>query len=152
VIRFNHIEVTVPRGFVAANTAAMDEFFLQVLGFRRSVFPGLEDSSLVFTTDEEASQFIFIAEHDQPAPPAAEDHLGLHLDDAAAVEAKLAQCEALRARDPRVEIRDFGVLDLEATSTRAFYVRYLLPIWFDIQNICHKPGFEPARAWRYAAA
>ena len=34
----------------------------------------------------------------------------------------------------------------------AFYVKYLLPIWFDVQSIDHKPGTGPAKRWQYAPA
>jgi hypothetical protein len=40
-------------------------------------------------------------------------------------------------------------LDLPQTVTHAFYFRYLLPIWFDIQIIESKPGFEPKHRWVY---
>lgn len=32
---------------------------------------------------------------------------------------------------------------------RAFYVRYLLPIWFDVPVIEYADGAEPKKAWRY---
>jgi hypothetical protein len=82
----------------------------------------------------------------------SDDHLGLHVDSAAEVAAMLARCEAFGADHPELEIRRLDVLDLKATVTHAFYVRYLLPIWFDIQHIAHKPGHEPARAWRFGPA
>jgi hypothetical protein len=29
-------------------------------------------------------------------------------------------------------------------------VRYLLPLWFDVQCMEYKPGAEPRRAWKFA--
>jgi hypothetical protein len=151
MIRLNHAEITVPRGFVAQHHGDLEAFFISVLGFERSAFPGLEESSLVFKTDPDASQFLFIAEHDAPMPRMAEDHLGFHLDSFAEVDAILTRCEAFAARDDRLEIRHFDMLDLTATTTRAFYVRYLLPIWFDIQHIAAKAGHEPTHEWRFVS-
>lgn len=150
MIRLNHAEITVPRGFTRQHRKALDAFFLTVLSFERSAFPGLEDSSLVYKTDPDASQFLFIAEHERPMAPVSDDHLGLHLDSAADVEAMLARCEAFGADHSGVEIRRLDVLDLPATTTHAFYVRYLLPIWLDVQHIAHKPGHKPQRQWRFA--
>ena len=152
MMRFNHMEITVSPGFVAEHGEDLYRFLHEVLGFAPSVFPGLDFPSLVVKTDPEASQFLFIAENEQPLARASDDHLGLHLDSDAEVEAVLAAAEAFKATDDRVEIRDLGMLELEATTTRAIYVRYLLPIWFDVQHIAHRPGHEPAREWRFAPA
>jgi hypothetical protein len=149
MLRFNHMEITVPPGFIAQDGESLYAFLHEVLGFERSVFPGLDLPSLVVKTDEDASQFLFIAENAQPLPRASEDHLGFQLDDAASVDAVLVRSRGWQERDPRVEIRDMGVLDLDQTTTRAVYIRYLLPIWFDVQHIAAKPGFAPAREWRF---
>src|SRR5688572_18633525 len=152
VIRFNHVEVTVPKGFVAEHGEALLTFVTETFGFLPSVFPGLDVESLLFKSDPDASQFLFVAEHDAPMPRVSDDHLGLHLDSDDEVAAALARCKAWQARDPRVEIREFDTLDLAETTTRSFYVRYLLPIWFDVQHIAHKAGHEPAREWRFEPA
>ncbi|MDQ1386433.1 MAG: hypothetical protein QOG65_3812, partial [Actinomycetota bacterium] len=34
-------------------------------------------------------------------------------------------------------------------TVHAFYVRYLLPIQFDVQCIEHAPGSEPDKRWQY---
>ena len=34
-------------------------------------------------------------------------------------------------------------------TTRAFYVRFGLPIWFDVQTQEYAPGSEPARQWKF---
>lgn len=149
MLRFNHMEITIPVGLIEQDGENLFAFLHDIFGFERDVFPGLDFPSLVVKTDPEASQFLFISEHEQPLERASEDHLGFQLDSDAEVEAILARCEAWRERDPRVEIRDLGMLDLDKTTTRAFYVRYLLPIWFDVQHIGAKPGFEPARTWQF---
>jgi len=150
MIRLNHAEITVLPGFTQRRRADFDAFFIGVLGFEKSAFPGIEQTSLVYKTDPDASQFLFIAEHEQPMVRVSDDHLGLHLDSEADVADMLARCEAFGADHPELEIRRLDVLDLKATLTYAFYVRYLLPIWFDVQHIAYKPGYEPAREWRFA--
>ena len=37
-------------------------------------------------------------------------------------------------------------------TVRAFYVKYLLPIYFDIQHIAYRPGQAPERNWQYLPA
>jgi hypothetical protein len=34
-------------------------------------------------------------------------------------------------------------------TVHAFYVKYLLPIWFDVQSQEYAPGTGPARKWSY---
>lgn len=149
MLRFNHMEITVPPGFVARDGDSLLRFFEEIFGFERGAFPGLDDPHLVVTTDPEGSQFLFLAENEVNLSAASEDHLGFHLDSADEVEEVLQRCERFAAEDSRVEIRDLGILDLDQTITRAFYVRYLLPLWFDVQNITAKPGFEVARGWHF---
>lgn len=149
MLRINHLELTVAQGFVAEHGAGLTQFFAEVFGAHRSLFPGLETPHLVLALDDEASQFLFICEASTPAQLRGDDHIGFHLDDEAAVDAALERCRACQARDPAVAIRLFEDLDLERTVTRAFYVRYLLPIWIDVQHIRAKPGCEPRRTWSF---
>jgi hypothetical protein len=76
-----------------------------------------------------------------------EDHLGFHMDSRELVDEVLAACRAVMRRDPRMQIKELDDLDLPQTVTHAFYFRYLLPIWFDIQIVESKPGFEPMQRW-----
>jgi hypothetical protein len=34
-------------------------------------------------------------------------------------------------------------------TQHAFYVRYLLPIWFDVCSLEYPPGGEPGRRWQF---
>jgi hypothetical protein len=62
------------------------------------------------------------------------------MEDRAAVDRVKNACRELAKVDGRMEIRDLDDLDLQQTLTHAFYFRYLLPIWFDIQFIEYKPS------------
>ena len=57
------------------------------------------------------------------------------MQDTQAVDRLLDACRRRAEVDPRMEIRELDDLDLDQTRTHAFYFRYLLPIWFDIQFI-----------------
>ena len=59
----------------------------------------------------------------------------------------------------RDEIKDFygdvfgfDALVVAGTTTRAFYVRFLLPIWFDVQVIEFSAEAQPERQWRFGAS
>lgn len=41
-----------------------------------------------------------------------------------------------------------GELEAHRDEIRAFYLKYLLPIWFDVQAIEHDE--QPAKRWSYA--
>jgi hypothetical protein len=49
------------------------------------------------------------------------------------VDDKLEQCQRFQEKDDRVEIRNYDDLVVGDFVTRAFYVKYLLPIYFDVQ-------------------
>jgi hypothetical protein len=65
------------------------------------------------------------------------------------VDAKLEACRAWQVRDDRVQIKEYEDLVLEDTTTHAFYVRYGLPLWFDVQHIAYRPDRQPARRWTF---
>jgi hypothetical protein len=65
------------------------------------------------------------------------------------VDALLEKTRKWRDRDPRVEIKEYEDLEIGGTTVHAFYVRHLLPIWFDVQVIETEPGATPARRWRF---
>ena len=41
---------------------------------------------------------------------------------------------------------------MRAESVHAFYVKYLLPIFFDVQSMEWQPGTAPTHRWQYATA
>ena len=58
----------------------------------------------------------------------------------------LEKCRKRQERDPRVELKLYEDLEAGPVTVHAFYVRFLLPIWFDVQVIENAPGSEPAPA------
>jgi catechol 2,3-dioxygenase-like lactoylglutathione lyase family enzyme len=151
-MRINHLQVTIPRGSLAGIQEDLLAFYRDTLGFGVTSVAEFGPNHLFLTTDDEGSQFIYVSEHEHPAIIGGDDHLGFHVPTRAAVDAFLVACRALQSRDPRMEIRPLDDLDLPATVTHAFYFRFLLPIWFDVQVIEFKPGFAPAKRWVYSIA
>lgn len=148
-LRINHLEVTIPRGSLAQMLDDLLAFYCKTLGFGHTRIPKFGDAHVFLTTDTEGSQFIYIAEHAEPMIVRGEDHLGFHVESREAVDRMLDACKSCQRRDARMQIRELEDLDLAQTLTHAFYFRYLLPIWFDVQFIGYKPGFEPRRKWSF---
>lgn len=153
--RMSHMDITVPRGTLRAHGQTIAAFYADVLGFEAVDFPGavpdfISPECMMLRSDPDYSQFILLYEHDQPLQVQALDHLGLHFNSAAEVDTVLAKCRAWQDRDPRVELVEKDDIVLEYTVTHAFYMRFLLPLWFDVHHIAFSPEWQPAQNWRYA--
>ena len=148
-LRLNHLQITIPQGSLAAIRPALLDFYVEQLGFGVTAVSKFGDAHLFLTSDPEGSQFIYVAESPTPAVIAGDDHLGFHVRDRATVDQVLELCRTVRTHDARMQIRELEDLELPETSTHAFYFRYLLPIWIDVQFIDHRAGFEPTRRWRF---
>lgn len=149
-MRFNHMELTLPKGSLD------DERRNEIARFYREVFGWLPldvdvagPRSLLLRVDEEVSQFVLVAESSRPLESPGFDHLGVLLDSRAEVDALRDRCRTWQQRDSRVEIRDYDDLVQGGVTVHAFYVRYLLPIYFDVQCMEWAEGQEPARRWSY---
>jgi len=138
--RINHMEVTVARGTLATMMPALKAFYCETLGFQSAQFDAFPGCHIFLTSEDPGRYFIYVAEHEKPMVVGGDDHLGFHMEDRAAVDRVLSACRALAKVDARMEIRDLDDLNLEQTLTHAFYFRYLLPIWFDIQFVEFKPS------------
>jgi hypothetical protein len=132
-MRFNHMELTFPRGTLTT------ELREEIDGFYGSVFGWIGvDTEVVgqlchILLSEEAQQFILLAESDKPMQSPGYDHLGLLFSTRAEVDDKLEQCKRYQEKDDRVRIKEYEDLVIGDLTTRAFYVKYLLPIYFDVQ-------------------
>ena len=147
--RLNHLQLTVARGTLLRDYDKMQSFYCGVLGFIPTRIDKFGSDHVFLATDPEGSQFLYIAEDPQPMQAHANDHLGFHLQCRADVDRVLAACKQVQTQDARMQIQQLEDLDLAETVTHAFYFKYLLPLWFDIQVIEHKRGFEPRRRWSF---
>ncbi len=148
-MRFNHMELTLPLGSLDETLRAdIRSFYADELGWTALDVPLLDQNTLYLSPDD--GQFILVAESDKPLSSPGFDHLGLLVETREEVDGLLEQCKKFRERDPRMKIKEYDDLVQGPVTVRAFYVKYLLPIYFDIQCLEWAPGSAPEKRWRYA--
>ena len=141
-LRFNHMELTLPPGALDATTRSeIARFYGEVFGWLPLDVPILGQQGLLLRTDAETSQFVLVVESKKPVSVPGYDHLGLLLEKRAEVDRALAAIQRWQASDERVQIKEYEDLVQGDVTVHAFYVRYLLPIWFDVQ--CMERGGQP---------
>jgi hypothetical protein len=150
-MRFNHMELTLPVGSLDDTLRAdLQRFYGDVLGWNTFDVPLLDQLTYYMSPDD--GQFILLAESDKPLSSPGFDHLGLLLDSREDVDRVLEQCRKFQEHDERMRIKEYDDLVTGPVIVRAFYVKYLLPIYFDIQYIAYQPGQAPERSWQYLPA
>jgi len=150
-LRFNHMELTLPPGALDAGTRdEIKRFYGEVFGWNALDVAILGQQGLLLRTDTETSQFLLLIESKKSLSVPGYDHLGLLLETRAEVDRAFGAIQKWRASDERVQIKEYEDLVQGDVTVHAFYVRYLLPIWFDVQCMEWKAGAEPARRWSYA--
>jgi hypothetical protein len=133
-LRFNHMELTLPKGALApAGRAEIRRFYGEVFGFEALDVPIVGQLGLLLRTDAETSQFLLLLEADEPLSSPGYDHLGFLYATRAEVDEIRERCEKWQAHDPRVRIKRYEDLVQGGVTVHAFYVKHLLPIWFDVQ-------------------
>ncbi len=143
-MRFNHMELTFARGTLDDTfRKEVDAFYSDVFGWTGIDTEVVGQLTHILLTGEHGD-FILLAESSKPMQSPGYDHLGLLHSTRAEVDARLAKCKQWQEQDERVQIKDYDDLVTGDLVTRAFYVRYLLPIWFDVQ--CMERGGEPVSA------
>jgi hypothetical protein len=148
-MRFNHMELTLPVGALARDREAIIAFYSEVFGFDAIDVPLFDTSGLLLRTDAETSQFLLLMEQEIHLHSPGYDHLGFLYGTRAEVDDKLALCKQWQRKDQRVRIKEYDDLVIKPTVTHAFYVQYLLPIWFDIQVVEYEQGTQPHKNWVY---
>jgi hypothetical protein len=149
-VRFNHMELTLEPG-------ALDEpNRSQIIGFYEDVFgwtslpPKLfDESDLLFGTDAEFSSFLLLVQGEKAMHSPGFDHLGILVDTRNEVDRLLAKCKQWRDRDERVRIKEYDDLEQGGVTAHAFYVKFLLPIFFDVQCLEYTSERTPAKRWSY---
>jgi hypothetical protein len=147
--RFNHMELTLPLGELEQNRKQIAEFYADLFGWDALDVPILGQLGLLLRTDPETSQFILVTEQKASMQSPGYDHLGLLYDSREEVDALLARAKQWQARDPRVRIKEYEDLVAGPVTTHAFYVKHLLPIWFDVQAQEWAEGAAPQRGWSF---
>ena len=148
-MRFNHMELTFPRGTLTDEFRAdIDSFYRSVLGWNTTTTELLGQTCHLLLPDD--GQFILLAEGDRPMASPGFDHLGLLQETREDVDALLDACKRYAEKDDRVQIKEYADLTSPNLTVHAFYVKYLLPIFFDVQCFDRPPGTGPAQSWQYA--
>ena len=131
-IRFNHMELTFPRGTLTSDFRdEVDAFYGDVFGF---TFLDTEViGQLAHLIQVGNGDFILLAEGDKPMSSPGYDHLGFLMPSRADVDETLAKVKAWHEKDDRVQIKEYKDLVTPTLTVHAFYVKHLLPIWFDVQ-------------------
>ena len=148
-LRFHHMELTLPMGTLARDRDAIVSFYAEVFGFDAIDVPLFDSSGLLLRTDPETSQFLLLMEQEVHLQSPGYDHLGFLFETREEVDEKLALCKQWQQKDERLGIKEYDDLVISPTVTHAFYVHYLLPIWFDIQVIEYDAGSEPQKSWQF---
>ena len=140
-MRFNHMELTFPVGTLTGSfREEIDAFYSSIFGWSALDTEVVGQSCHLLMPDSE--QFILLAESDRPMSSPGYDHLGLLQDTRQEVDDLLDACERYAEKDGRVKIRRYEDLVYPDLTIHAFYVKYLLPIYFDVQCMERPPTAE----------
>lgn len=128
------MELTYPRGVLTGELRAeIDAFYGSVFGWKATDTVVVNQSCHLLQPDED--HFILLAEGDKPISSPGYDHLGLLQDTRAEVDDLLDACRRYQEKDDRVQLKEYKDLVLDHLTVHAFYVKYLLPVWFDVQSM-----------------
>jgi hypothetical protein len=132
-MRFNHMELTFSVGTLTPEfREEIDAFYGSIFGWSATDTKVVGQLCHLLMVDSE--QFILLAESDKPMSSPGYDHLGLLQDTRDEVDDILAACERYADKDDRVQIVRYDDLQYPGLTIHAFYVKYLLPIYFDVQS------------------
>jgi hypothetical protein len=135
-MRFNHMEMTFPVGTLTQEfREEIDAFYGSVFGWTALDTEVVGQSCHLLLPDPD--QFILLAESEKPMSSPGYDHLGLLQDSREEVDDLLVACERYAEKDDRVKIKRYKDLEYPGVTVHAFYVKYLLPIFFDVQSMEH---------------
>jgi hypothetical protein len=148
-LRFNHMELTLPLGQLTETREEIRTFYAEVFDIDAIDVPILGQTGLLLRTDPETSQFILVTEMEKHIDSPGYDHLGFLYETRDEVDALLEKIKKWQEKDARVQIKEYEDLCIGGTTVHAFYLRHLLPIWFDVQVIEYAEGAAPARDWRF---
>jgi hypothetical protein len=134
-VRFNHMELTFPRGGLdAATLGDIYDFYGDVFGWSNIEDEVAGEPAHILGAGD---QFILLAEADAALQSPGLDHLGLEVADRDQVDQLLEACQRRQEKDDRVQILEFDDIVKADFGIRQhfFYVRYLLPIYFDVHCV-----------------
>ena len=125
--RFNHMELTLPPGALAAQREEIREFFADVFGFDSLDVPIVGQTGLLLRTDADTSQFILVTEQQQSMHSPGYDHLGFLYDTRAEVDLLLEKVKKRQQQDARVQIKEYEDLAAGPVDRERFMTWLRLP-------------------------
>lgn len=132
-MRFDHMELTVPVGSLTTTLREeIDSFYGPIFGWSGFDIDVAGHSCRLLTCG--SHQFIQLLESERPVQSPGHDHLGLLLDTRQEVDDLLDSCERYAEKDDRVSVERREDLAYPGITVHSFYVRYLLPIYFDVHS------------------
>jgi hypothetical protein len=147
-MRFNHMELSFAKGTLTQQFRdEVDAFYSDVLGWRAIDTEVVGQLCHLLQPDD--GQFILLAESKKPMASPGYDHLGLLMETRQEVDDILEECQRFAEKDDRLQLKIYEDLVGPTVTVHAFYVKYLLPIWFDIQCIESTAGPTPDKRWQY---
>jgi hypothetical protein len=144
------MELTLPPGELTRLRGEIKEFFADVFGFDALDVPIVGQTGLLLRTDKETSQFILVTEQEKSLQSPGYDHLGFLYETRAEVDLLLEKVKKRQQQDARVMIKEYEDLVTGPVTVHAFYVKFVLPIWFDVQSMEYAKGAAPGKSWQYA--
>jgi hypothetical protein len=129
------MELTFPRGALdAATLGDIYDFYGDVFEWTNIEDQVAGEPAHILGAGD---QFILLAEADAALVSPGLDHLGLEVAEREQVDRLLEECKRRRSKDDRVEILEFDDIVKADFGIRQhfFYVRYLLPIYFDVHCV-----------------
>jgi len=134
-LRFNHVALSVPRDRLdETGRRALLDFYGDVFGWQEfSILT--EDRARLVLQCFSVEEFLYINGSDESTMRAGElDHFGFSVPSKEQFDDTLGKARRFRQKDPRVEIRESGVENqYDVLDLHSFYVRYLLPMWVEVQ-------------------
>jgi hypothetical protein len=140
-IRLNHMELTFPKGTLTPEfRREVDAFYGDMFAWR-GIDTEVVGQLVHILLIGERGDFILLSESSTPISSPGYDHLGLLHGTRAEVDALYEKAQKYAEHDSRVQLKNYDDLVNGDLVVRAFYVRHLLPIWFDVQ--CMERGGAP---------
>jgi hypothetical protein len=132
-MRFNHVELTLPSDMLTSEFRTdVDAFYGVVFGW--SAFDTEVAGQTCHLLQPDPAQFILLVGSESPMTSPGYEHLGLHQDSAEEVDWLLEECERYAMKDDRVSVVRREDLVYPGLTVHSFYVKYLLPIYFDVHS------------------
>jgi hypothetical protein len=137
-MRFDHMELTFPRGGLTRTLREeIDAFYGSIFGWSALDTEVAGQACHLLTA--EPDQFILLAESNTPMHSPGYDHLGLLQHSREEVDELLAACERYADKDERVQVKRNEDLIYPGRIVHTFYVKYLLPVYFDVHSFERPP-------------